>query len=334
MLNEIRTPLEKLIWLWLHGKGQSTPNQMSKEIGIPRRSIMRGLAELTVGGFVIRAEVGLYCVTSGTPSAASGTPGRGCATSDTPHCAMDGTNCATGGTQNAQINILKGYEIEIKGNEIKGNLIPISEIWLRVDRDSSNYQTARQRFQEMFQERDISADLIDRIAAGYVLQLAGFHESVLYTVKREAEEQQRAGKLKARWIHVAKFVQQAYEAAGFAWSPCRTQREIYLTLRNEIRRKEAAASANRSAAIADSQEPATAVNREVQPPPQVPAPEPIYDGKCRRIREVSHCEHEPKTEPMQKALQKLGAEMRRFETAEETVPPPPKNRRGRPRKTA
>ena len=77
-------------------------------------------------------------------------------------------------------------------------------------------------------EKDLSPDLVDRIAAGMALKLPGFDTEAMQDVCKEAHERQKTGIIKRRYIHIAKYVRDVYEANGYDWTPCRSARRAKL----------------------------------------------------------------------------------------------------------
>lgn len=215
MIKNIRTPIAKLLWLWITGKGQSTPAQMVEEIGVPRRTVMRAIAELKAGGFVIRVSAGLYCATGGT------------------HGAMSGT-------RSAQRNNIK----QNKTKE-KKEILEKEEIRVRsTDRIS------------------------DWIAFANQVGMPGCDKKMLEQINADAAEAVREGRVNRRWVHVANWVRKVFEAAGWEWTKCRTEKEKVVQELHRVRDAKRAA-----AAIAEKESGDT-------------EPEIVIDGRV--VRKCSH----------------------------------------------
>lgn len=74
-------------------------------------------------------------------------------------------------------------------------------------------------------EKDISDDLVDRVALGGILGVCAFHAETIKKIWAEAAEKKREGRIKYKWVDLANYTKLAFEAIGVKWEPCRSYRE-------------------------------------------------------------------------------------------------------------
>ncbi|MDR1958895.1 MAG: DUF4373 domain-containing protein [Planctomycetaceae bacterium] len=94
-----------------------------------------------------------------------------------------------------------------------------------VDMNSEAFTVNRDKLMKFFSEKGISHELIERIAAGIVLKLPGFDSSAINEIKKEAFERQKSGAINSRYIHIAKYAKDVFEANGYEWTPVRSGRK-------------------------------------------------------------------------------------------------------------
>ena len=94
------------------------------------------------------------------------------------------------------------------------------------DIESREFQHHRKRVGDMFREKDISPDLLDRIALGVCLKLPGCSDRELDAIKQEANQLQKDGRISKRYIHVACYMKDVFEAAGYVWVKVRSSRDV------------------------------------------------------------------------------------------------------------
>lgn len=247
MIQKITSHLNKFVWLWITTQGKTTPAEIMQETGIKHRSTMKALAELRAGGFVVRLSAGLYCAAECTDCAVSRTDhaagrtksaaGDTCAAGCTAESAAECTECAARCTSECTKKDIKQNKTKQKKGDLekKGIEKNTDILFEHVDRTSERYLTVYQAALKVFHERGVSPDLVERIAAAVVLRLPGADDVGLKQIKSEAVEAVCEGRLKSRWIHVANQVRKIYEAAGWTWTKCRTEKERMLQELNRVR---------------------------------------------------------------------------------------------------
>jgi hypothetical protein len=110
------------------------------------------------------------------------------------------------------------YKDKKKNFELNFEKTSTENLFDDIDRNSEQFSKVREIIEELFREKGISPDLIDRIAAGNVLCLIGFDMQSLREIQEEAKQQWKAEKIAKRFIHVAKYAQDVYEANGWTWT--------------------------------------------------------------------------------------------------------------------
>ncbi|MDR1383195.1 MAG: hypothetical protein LBJ67_05025 [Planctomycetaceae bacterium] len=83
----------------------------------------------------------------------------------------------------------------------------------------------RKQLLGLIREKELSEDLVNRIAYGCTLKLPGFDVEHIQAVLGEATERKKQGIIKYKYIHVAKYAADWFKAAGYEWTRCRTPRE-------------------------------------------------------------------------------------------------------------
>jgi len=155
-------------------------------------------------------------------------------------CAENRTDCAENRTLGekakcAQELPLKESKEKIRKEEDFSKKKNIAEMLSRV-REEEWFMPTLSRVQKDFRDRDVSDDLLERIAAG-INRCPGMEHDIMYKLREKAIQEQKEGTLKLRWMKYANYVKKCYVAAGYEWAPCRTADEIY------IERKRAALTA-------------------------------------------------------------------------------------------
>ena len=245
MIREIENHVAKLLWLWIETQGKTTPAEIVERTGLKRTTVMHGLTNLRTAGQIVRVSSGLYCSASGTDGSVSGTirsaPGTDCSAtgtcsaSGTVESSGTGTESSASGTPRSQRNNTKRNKIKERKEELKNEKKTTDRLFDFVDLESADYQDKRSEVGRDFKERNISPDLLDRLAAGKVLKMPGFEKSVLKHVRDEAFVQVQSGKIPHRWVHVAKHVEKCYQAAGWIWTPCRTSTQVWVQQQHKAR---------------------------------------------------------------------------------------------------
>ena len=100
------------------------------------------------------------------------------------------------------------------------------DLFACFDAESDEYRKQRRRIQDMFKEKHVSPDLLDRIALGACLKLPGCSPGELEAIKREAYERVKEGAIGRRFIHVCRYMKDVYEAAGYEWTNVRSYWDV------------------------------------------------------------------------------------------------------------
>lgn len=298
MIREIEGNAAKLIWLWIAVQGKTTPAEICRECGMSRAVVMAKLGELRSNGKIQSTARGLYCIAGNTQSLADkaqrladrteSLADKTCLAGKTTECPADKTECLADKTPDAQRNISERNKIKEKKDFLSEK--STENLFEHVDGTSERFIELRLAAKKVFGERGVSPDLLDRIAAAVMLGLAGADNATLLQIKAESFEAIQAERVKHRWVHVASCIRQIFEAAGWTWTKCRTEREKQLQELNRVR------AAKRAA------EELAAATKEPDPPPTL---------NGAKVRKTTQRGTGPAAPIAEDALAKLGRRVNR-----------------------
>ncbi len=234
------TSTAKLIYLLIE-EGYDTPIQIRRILTISEMHVHRSLSALMSHGFIMQKYRGVYALAE----VRNPHPGARIPTAEVriPHAEVslptaEVRNPTPRVSARAQYLLkdktVKKEKVFVKKPEEEEKLIPLKSFLSRVDLHEPKNAELRENTRKVLAERDLSPDLVDRITVARVLEIPGFDRESLIDVRKEAEQLQKDGKLRFRWIHQAKYVQDAFAANGIEWIPCRSARQCRLDSQVQI----------------------------------------------------------------------------------------------------
>lgn len=206
-IRQIRDITSKLIWLWIRLNGTLSPVEISRGLGMRRITVSHVLSRLKRGGHVIRSGYGKYRSSGGL------------------ECSPWGTNNNCTYKNGSELVSIRGpWERGITLESPKHGL-STDDLFLYINKKSEIYGVFRRVVGQDFRERRIPLGLLDRMAAGKVLELDGMGSAILDEVRTEAFSLQESGKIQNRWEYIFEHVQWCFVQAGWEWTKIPTARE-------------------------------------------------------------------------------------------------------------
>lgn len=112
--------------------------------------------------------------------------------------------------------------------QLRSNKRSMDELLHHPVRNHEAFRKNREKIGMILKVKDISPDLLDRIALGATLALPGFSPSEIKSIREEADQRLKEGIIRFCYIHIAKYAQDVFEANGYEWTPVRSARRARL----------------------------------------------------------------------------------------------------------
>ncbi|MCL2304815.1 MAG: hypothetical protein FWC43_05675 [Planctomycetaceae bacterium] len=116
---------------------------------------------------------------------------------------------------------------------MKKSIEELKDLVFSSKKNQEVYTTYRKVIESVVQERNVSPDLIDRIALAGVAEIPGLDLKTILAIKGTATAKQRLGELEYRWMWFADAARWCFGIAGYEWTPCRTPREYFLQQKSQ-----------------------------------------------------------------------------------------------------